>query len=203
VKHTLRLILVVTVATLTMITGTEPVSAQTSAAEMLEQARARARDIEEMKTVLNGPDQNMRLATFDVMVASGDDAMRQVALDVALASADPLMQAMAFKETVLSLQRIVMSIEIDTSQPQTVQDKAQALLNSTGSTYTIPISEGDRKTGTFKIKAHLGQVNGTTLTFKNGHDDGTLSLVDETTIRGQIRIYRGGYGGFIATAKLR
>jgi len=90
----MRMIPIVCAAAAAVLLLLNPVSvyAQTSAAEMLEQARARSRDIEELKAVLNGPDQNMRLAIFDVMVNSGDEAMRQVALDLGLASADPLMQ---------------------------------------------------------------------------------------------------------------
>lgn len=103
-----------------LFSGTELAFAQSSAAEMLEQARARAREMEELKAVLNGPDQNMRPASFDIMVNSGDEAMRQIAIDTGLASADPLTQAMAFKETILGLNRIVFSLEIDTSQPETV-----------------------------------------------------------------------------------
>ncbi len=181
-----------------------PVYAQTSAAEMLEQARARSRDMEELKAVLNGPDQNMRLATFDVMVNSGDGAMREVAIDLGMASADPLMQAMAFKETILSLNRIVFTLELDTSQPEAVQQKAQAFMNSNGARYEIPIKSVDKQTGIFTIKSsYTGQVNGTTMTFKNGYDSGQLELVDETTIKGTISAYKGGYGGFIATAKIR
>ncbi len=181
-----------------------PVYAQTSAAEMLEQARARSRDMEELKAVLNGPDQNMRLATFDVMVNSGDGAMREVAIDLGMASADPLMQAMAFKETILSLNRIVFTLELDTSQPESVQQKAQAFMNSNGARYEIPIKSVDKQTGIFTIKSsYTGQVNGTTMTFKNGYDSGQLELVDETTIKGTISAYKGGYGGFIATAKIR
>lgn len=181
-----------------------PVYAQTSAAELLEKARARSRDLEELKAVLNGPDQNMRLATFDVMANSGDNAMREVAIDLGLASADPLMQAMAFKETIMGLNRIVFTLELDTSQPETVQTKAQAFLNANGATYTIPIAKVDKKTGIFTIKSsYTGQVNGTTMTFKNGYDSGQLDLVDETTIKGTITAYKGGYGGFIATAKIR
>ena len=43
------------------------------------------------------------------------------------------------------------------------------------------------------------------LTFNYSYDNGRLSLIDETTIKGPIRIYKGGsgYGNFIATAKLR
>jgi hypothetical protein len=181
-----------------------PVYAQTSAAEMLEQARARSRDMEELKAVLNGPDQNMRLATFDVMANSGDGAMREIAIDVGLASADPLMQAMAFKEVILSLDRIFFTLEIDTSQPETVQQKAQAYMNSNGTRYELLITKADKKTGTFTIKSsHTGQVNGTTLTFKHGYNSGEFVLIDETTIKGTLMAYKGGYGGFIATGKIR
>ncbi len=181
-----------------------PVYAQSSAAELLEQARARSRDMEELKAVLNGPDQNMRLATFDVMINSGDGALREIAIDLGLASADPLMQAMAFKETILSLNRIMFTLELDASQPEPVQQKAQAYLNSNGAQYEFPIAKVDRKTGIFTIKStNTGQVNGTTLTFKNGYDTGQLDLVDETTIKGTITTYKGGSGGFIATARIR
>lgn len=186
-----------------LLADTAPALAQTSAAEILEQARGRSRDMEELKAVLNGPDQNMRLAVFDVMVTNGDNAMREIAIEMGLASADPLMQAMAFKEVIMGLDRIVMSLEIDTTQPETVQAKAQVVLNSTGSSYSFQITDRDRKAGTFKMRTNSGQVSGTMLSFKNGHDEGTLSLVDETTMKGEIRIYKGGYGGFIATAKIR
>lgn len=187
-----------------LFSGTEVAFAQSSAAEMLEQARARAREMEELKAVLNGPDQNMRLASFDIMVNSGDEAMRQIAVDTGLASADPLMQSMAFKESVLSLNRIVMSLEIDKSQPADIQAKSQKILNGNGSAYELPIAESDKKTGIFTIySSYKGQVTGLELTFKYSYDVGKLSLVDETTMKGPIRIHKGGYGSFIATAKIR
>jgi len=187
-----------------LFTGTEVAVAQTSAAEMLEQARARAREMEELKAVLNGPDQNMRLASFDIMVNSGDEAMRQIAIDTGLASADTLMQAMAFKESVLSLNRILMSLEIDKSQPAGIQAQAQKILDANGDSYELPILESDKETGVFKIySSYKGQVSGLELTFKYSYDSGRLTLVDETTIKGPIRLYKGGYGSFIATAKIR
>ncbi len=180
------------------------VYAQSSAAELLEKARSRSRDLEELKSVLNGPDQNMRIATFDVMVNSGDEAMKQVAMELGLASADPLMQAMAFKEAVLGLNRIVLSLELDPSQTETGKTKAEAWLNANGATYEFPIKDVDKSTGVFTIKSsYTGQVNGLVLTFKNGYDSGKLELVDETTIKGTVTAYKGGYGQFIATAKIR
>lgn len=202
----IRMILIACAFAATVMMGfsASPVFAQTSASEMLEQARARSREMEELKAVLNGPDQNMRLAAFDVMVTSGDEAMRQVALDLGLASADPLMQAMAFKETILSLNRIVFQLEIDTSQPASVQQKAQQILDSTGSSYTIAVTKPDRTTGVFTVRStNQGQVNGTNLTFKNAYDTGQFELVDETTIKGILNISKSGNGVFIATAKIR
>lgn len=180
-----------------------PAIAQPSAAEMLEQARTRAREIEDLKAVLNGPDQNMRLAAFDIMINSGDGAMRQLAIDIGLASADSLLQGMAFKEAILSLTQITMAIEIDTTQPETVQQKAQAILNASGSTYTLMITDRDKAAGTFKMKQYSGQVSGTVMNFKNSYDTGTLSLADETTITGSVTLYKGGYGVFNATARIR
>ena len=181
-----------------------PAVAQTSAAQMLEQARARSRDMEELKAVLNGPDQNMRLATFDVMVGSGDEAMRQIALETGLASADPLLQSMAFKETILSLDRLILSLELDESQPAEVQTKAKAVLASKGNSYELPITQADRANGAFTTKNRAtGQVTGTTLTFTMGYDKGQLNMVDETTVRGPVTVYQGGNGGFIATARFR
>ncbi len=180
------------------------VRAQTSAAEMLEQARARSRDMEELKAVLNGPDQNMRLATFDVMVNSGDNAMREIAVDLGLSSADPLLQGMAFKEAFLSLDRVIMTLEVDTSQPEKIQEAARVYLDSKGNTYTMPIAKVDKKSGTFTIySSYTGQVTGTGINFEYNYDSGQLELTDETTIRGPIRIYSSGYSGFIATAKIR
>lgn len=197
-------ILVVALAALTALDA-PPAYAQSSAAEMLEKARARSRDMEELKAVLNGPDQNMRLATFDVMVNSGDEAMRQVAIEAGLASADPLMQGMAFKVSILSLERIMMTLELDTSQPADVQEKSQAILNANGLSYDVPIIDTDPKTGTFTIYSkYKGQVNGTTMSFKYSYDGGQLELVDERTIKGPVRLYKSGqYGSFIATAKIR
>lgn len=177
--------------------------AQQSAAEMLEQARARARDMEELKKVLNGPDQNMRLASFDIMVNSGDNAMREIAIDLGLASTDSLMQAMAFKEAIMGLDSIVMNLEIDSSQPKEIQDIAEKFLSSKGNVYTVHITGRDKANGTFDIKRNKGQVSGTSVNFTEGYNSGTLQMVDESTMRGAVRVYEGGYGMLIGTARYR
>jgi len=174
-----------------------------SAAELLEQARGKSRDYEELKAVLTGPDANMRLATFEVMAASGDPALQELATDVALAGTDTVLQALALKSLVLSQDAMTFSLEVDTSQPQEIQDKAQAILAANGNLYMRKITETDPATGIFKMKQYQGQVSGTRVSFKHSYDTGTLELVDEVTLRGPVTLYKGGYGGFIATWKLR
>jgi len=183
-------------------------TAQSGASEMLEQARTRARDMEELKAVLNGPDQNMRLATFDIMANSGDDAMRRIAIDIGLASADSLMQGMAFKETILGLDQIIMSLEVDRNQSESVQMVSQSYLDTKGDSLSLVVSERDRKTGTIKMNKNTGQVSGTILTYSNhnGSEQGSLTLIDETTISGKIRFFVYGkqaFGNFVATSTIR
>jgi hypothetical protein len=204
-KQAFNGLVVLTMITAFMVFDASGVYAQTTAAEMLEAARARSREIEQLKAVLNGPDQNMRLATFDVMVNSEDEVMRGIAIDLGLASADPLLRGLALKETLLSLNQIVFDLEIDTSQPKPIQEHAKAILDKKGSAYRMPIAKADKGTGTFSTHTNSGgQVSGTRVVFKNYDDKGAFDLVDERTLKGTLVIYdRRGSGGFIATAKIR
>jgi hypothetical protein len=93
--------------------------AQSAAAKILEKARGQARDIEELRKVLNGPDQNMRLATFDAMIKSGDETLKQIAYETGLMSADSVMRAMAFKAVVMSLDNLHLTLTPDTAAPKT------------------------------------------------------------------------------------
>jgi hypothetical protein len=178
--------------------------AEPSAADMIEQARERAREIEEMKKVMQGPDRNMRLATFDVMVNSGDDAMRQVAIEEGLASTDSLLQGLAFKAAVLSLDRLILKLKIDETQSEAVQTAANKYIERFGDTYVLDMHDKDLKAGTFgKRNNNAGEISGTMLTFRYGNNTGTLKLRDEATVEGEVTLYHGGYGKFDAAAEIR
>lgn len=180
--------------------------AQVDAATMLEQARARARDIEEMKKVLNGPDQNLRLATFGVMVNSGDEAMRAVALDLGLASADRLLQALAFKHAILGLDRLHLILEVDPDASEQAQDQAKRVLQR-GNEFVLTMGWRDPERGVFAVGSaykdktgYRGEVRGTTVTFSYGNDSGVLELADDDRLEG--RVNRGG-AQFKASARFR
>ncbi len=191
-------------ALLTMlIWATPPVFAAPSVAEVLEQARAKSRDLEELKKVLNGPDANMRLATFEVMVDSGDETMRELAIDAGLASTDAMMQALALKAIVLAQKSLSLSLEVDTGQAEEMQTRAKTYLEKNGSLYQAKITGVEAKDGVFKMAQYQGQVSGNQVNFTNGYDKGTLTLEDEATLKGPVTLYKGGYSGFIATWKIR
>jgi hypothetical protein len=190
-----------------LLTGV-PISAaaQQSAAEILEQARARSQDIEELKKILNGPDQNMRLTTFDAMVNSEDQVMREVALDIGLASADSLLQALAFKSAMMGLDRVHLTLTPDPEAPENVQAMSTRYINERGSDYVIPLTKKDPKTGIAELgSAHFKlQVSGTLVTFKKNKETGTLNLQDDNSVKGIVRgTYRNTPTQFVSSGRIR
>ncbi len=177
--------------------------AQGTAAEILERARGQARDIEELRKILNGPDQNMRLATFDAMVKSGDEALRLIAYEAGLASADSVMRAMAFKALVLSQNNLHLTLTPDPSAPKPTQEASVDYLVKNGSGLVVPIDSRNPESGSFKANNWQGQVSGTELVFSYGsRANGTMSLHDDNAIAGVVRL-ESGRTQFLASGKLR
>lgn len=177
--------------------------AQGSAAEILERARGQAREIEELRKVLNGPDQNLRLATFDAMVKSGDEALRLIAYETGLVSADSLLRAMAFKTLVLSQNNLHLTLTPDPSAPKSIQQASADYLAKNGSGLVVPIDGRNAEAGTFKSGNWQGQVSGTELVFNYGaRVNATMSLHDDNAIAGVVRL-DSGRTQFLASGKLR
>jgi hypothetical protein len=181
--------------------------AQVSAAELLEKARAQAGGIEELKSVLNGPDANMRLATFDVMMDSGDDTLREVALDLGLASTDRVLQALAFKHAVLSLGQIHFELKPDESAPEKVRTNSENALARAGNAYVLKLGARDLQTGKFALgKSYMGQnkysgeVSGLTLSFDYGNERGAFELDGDDRLVGRLN---GSGTQYEATARIR
>jgi hypothetical protein len=126
------------------------VEAQSTAAKILEKARGQAREIEELRKILNGPDQNMRLATFDAMIKSGDETLKQIAYETGLMSADSVMRAMAFKALLMSLDNLHLTLVADTTAPKPIQEKSAAHIAKNGNAYIVPMKQKDVEAGSFK-----------------------------------------------------
>tara|TARA_R110000823_G_C15944668_1_gene500789 strand:+ start:488 stop:1102 length:615 start_codon:yes stop_codon:yes gene_type:complete len=178
--------------------------AQTSAADIIAKARERARNIEEFKGVLNDPDQNVRLAAFEVMVTNGDPLMRELALDTGFASTDQVLRALAFKYAVLGLEQIILTLEKADSAPKNVQERTEAYLEKYGQKLVINIDTGevDLNTGYFSYGNKTGNISGTVMTFTYGYYVGDLRLQDDNSLAGHVS-YANGNSQFKATAPIR
>jgi hypothetical protein len=179
--------------------------AQDSAEQLLEQARAKAAEIEKLKKILNEePDQNVRLAAFDLMIGKGDSVMHEVAVEAGLASADSLLQAAAFKEAFMGLDRLHLTLVVDPDASEEIRDVSQAYLDKHGDQYVINFKIKDVKAGTVKASNLAGQVIGTQFTYTYGQGNGALFLKDDNAVSGDITIKDGRNNlKFIATGNVR
>jgi hypothetical protein len=175
--------------------------------DLIEKARARARQVEETKQVLGDPDQNVRLAAFEAMVGSDDLLLRELALDAGLASTDQLLRGLALRYTVLGLEQLNLTLAPDASAPKPVQERVQAYLEKTGRNFVLNIDPDrvDLPRGTFGAgsPSNSGNVSGTVVTFDYGYYTGELHLQDDNTLAGTVYYSYGGDHQFKASAPLR
>ena len=181
------------------------VFAQDSVDEILEKARAEAAEIEKLKKILNEePDQNVRLAAFGLMIKDPNSTMHEIAVEAGLASADKLLQAAAFKEAIMSLDRIHLTLVVDQDASDAIQKKSQAYIDKNGDQYIIPLDKKDPAAGTFSSGYQSGEVTGTHLTYVFGQNNGTLPLKDDNAISGDFTLKdRKDKLMFVATGKIR
>lgn len=200
----MRAMMVVFMMTLGLV-ASKGVFAQDSVDQLLEKARAKASEIEKLKKVINEePDQNVRLAAFDLMIKDGDNTMHEVAVEAGLASADKLLQAAAFKEAIMSLDRLHLTLAVDTDASDEIQGKSQDYLDKSGDQYVLTFKKKDTKAGTISAHNFSGQVTGTQLTYTWGYSNGTLLLKDDNAVSGDIMHQQGNQKlKFIATGNIR
>ena len=179
--------------------------AQDSVDEMLEKARARAAEIEKLKKVINEePDQNVRLAAFDLMVNSGDTVMHEIAVEAGLASADKLLQAAAFKAAMMDLDRLHLTLVVDEDASEGIRKASRAYLDKNGDQYVLPFDKKDPKAGTISARYFSAEVIGTRLTYTWSNHNGALSLKDDNAVSGDI-MHKEGIQNlkFVATGNIR
>jgi len=181
------------------------VFAQDSADQILEKARAEAAEIEKLKKVLNEePDQNVRLAAFELMIRKDDSVMHEIAVEAGLASADKLLQAAAFKEAIMNLDRLHLMLVVDRDASEAIQEASQAYLDKNGDQYVLSFDKKDTKAGTVKSRNLSGQVTGTQLTYTWSNSNGVLSLKDDNAVSGDIMHYQHPQKlKFVATGNIR
>lgn len=164
-----------------------PVQAQ-STAEILESARAQAREFNELKTALNDPDQHVRLAIFDAMLGHSNPALRMSAIEAGLMSTDSIMRARALHAQIFSMTQLHVKLTVDPQSTSKQQEAAKAYLEKNGDVFLIPLHAKDATTGELNNHGWRGQVNNQQVYFAQGHNRLKLSLQDDGTLGGDCFI---------------
>ncbi len=167
--------------------------AEGSTAELIENARKRAREIQEIKQVLADPDQTVRLAAFDAMVGSGNATQREMALDAGLASTDSVLRNLAFKHALLGQDQISITLIVDTEASKVVQEKSVERIDRHGGNWVAIIDPKtvDLVAGKFNHPGNSsmkGGVSGPQMTLKYGDVGAEMRLQDDNTLVGKVFI---------------
>jgi len=171
--------------------------------DLLEKARASGSQYERIRKIINEePDQNVRLAAFDLMLNHEDKNMKAIAIDAGLASTDRLLQAKAFQAAVFDLESIHLTLEEENNSKKEKPRYAALYLEKHGNSYVMPIDKKDNEAGTFKGGHTNGEILGTRLNYTDRQWDvkATFTLKDDDAIEGVFEI--SGYK-FLAIGKLR
>jgi hypothetical protein len=168
-------------------------SAHADTARIIEEARGKARQIEEAKAALSDPDQNVRLAVFSGLVVSDDAAMRELALDMGLSSADSLLRGAALKHSFLARESVIMTLSPSQTASAAARKAAEEFIAKRGSIYSLKISSRDKDVnrGTFSdigCGSCTGIVSGTTVSIGYGQFAAQLRLQDDNSLRGTARL---------------
>lgn len=182
--------------------STLPVSADLMD-ELMEKARNQGGEYEKARRILNEePDQNVRLAAFNLMLQQEDRTLKEIAIDAGINSTDRILQAQAFKAAVMDLEKIHLELTDIDSAAAKKNTSLSSYLEGNGPAFTITIGERNWDEGTFQTGHHLGETSGLRLNYTNRqyYVDTVLELVDDDTIKGKFRMYGQT---MTATGKLR
>lgn len=183
-----------------------PALAQTSAADIVAQAQQRAATIQEYRALLSNPDQNVRVAGLDVMLASDDAAMREIAFNLAFASADDTMRAIALRNKLRYLKNLNFQM---TLREGASEKEVKAISQVFGHSYPMILDKYDANSGAFTFAKSYGsgQVSGTGISFNDNYAkcNATLALGDGPILEGSMNCIanNGRQGSFLLSLTLQ
>ena len=199
----------VTVIAMSLATASMAQNAQ----QVIEAARAKAQETAAYREALADPDQSVRLATFEAMIATQNSALIDLAVDTALSSSDRTLRGLALKHSILTRSAVNITLVPAPNIRGNALAEAQNYISEFGNEYALRISDYklDMTSGTFRSDGSIeGTVSGLVLTFSNTKVRGRLELQDDNTLAGTLFIERmnlprslKGGGQFQATARLR
>jgi len=177
--------------------------------DLLAKIRANAGQYNELKQLLNNPDQSIRIAAFDGMVNSGDSALRNIALDEALANTDSTVQALALKEVIMDLDVLNFSMVL----PENASEESKKVVKKWSSTYGLTFwkKKKNKEKGSFEGRTTddssrlVGNVSGLEIIFSSNsqHCMGKVTLTAGAILKGTLACPEYSLEPTSITAKIR
>jgi hypothetical protein len=199
---------IIVLVALMLMMGSEVSFAQT-AAELLEKARAEARESEELRKALDSPDNNLRVAAFQAMISSEKPHYRAIAIEYGLASSESLFRGLTLAALIDSASTIVLNLAPDPDAAKEVQERTAKSIASDGSMLPIlflaKINEKGNNIVLFKTTApgsYQGRsvVEGMEFRFTTPTYSGTLTLGEDGLLQGPVA---HGPKRYIASVRLQ
>ena len=162
-----------------------PVLAQ-SAAEVIERARAEARQFNEYKEALEDPDQSVRLAVFEAMLAQQNAPLRMMAIQTGITSTDAIMRSRALQAQIMGMEQLHLKLAINPEASTKVQEATRNFLERTAGVATFRIQNKDQSTGVFQGGGYTAQISNLQVQFTiyNATDRINMSLQDDGSLKG-------------------
>lgn len=183
-----------------------------SASEIIEKARAQAKEVEQLKKVMASPDRNLRLAAFQAMRQSDNPLFRSYAIEAGLSSTDSLLKAAALKAAIFNLNGMVIDLKADPEAPDKIREISKKWLDEHAPSLVLQFSDKAPEKNTLTVhwdenNGYRGpaEVQGINYVFNMGYPDhiqirAKMTPVDAASIQGPITY---NTMRFIGTADLR
>lgn len=185
-------------AILLLLWGSAVAQAQ-SAQEVIEKARAEARQFNDYKVALEDPDQSVRLAVFEAMLQQSSPPLRMMAIETGITSTDSILRSRALQAQLLGMDQLHMRLSVNPKASKVMQDNTRKRLEQTNGAFAERIRKRDLNEGTFETGSFRFQVRNLNvlLTMISGNANASFTLQDDNTLTG---IYTDPSNNFSAEA---
>jgi hypothetical protein len=164
-----------------------------SAAAVLEDAKKRASEMDQLRAGLRSPDSSVRISTFSAMVESGDPSLEEIALGEAIVSSDAAIKNLAFKHAFRNIRALAFTADSD----MRVAGSGQQMFQSAYAGASI--ESYNAQTGTFESRSWrvsgtygVGRIAGNAIDISSSLCKGNLLNVEGTwTFKGRIECAAG------------
>jgi len=166
---------------------------------LVEQIKARAGEINELKALLNNPDSSVRIAAIDVMQNSDDIAMREMGFSAGINSSDEAVVAI----TVRNKFKEIKNFNIQLKLPADSSEEAVKSFNKMGGQIGYVIVTYDPATATFVNdttydgRDKTSTISGRVLQLNSTYTNGTFILNEELLFVGELSFGATKFAGQI------